>query len=75
MMLDRWEAQLLGDLGVLDPTSLLQSHATNQLGQVAGTRNGAATAEGLELDIGDTVIARVDANLELHDIATGGCTD
>jgi hypothetical protein len=73
--LDRRQAQLLGDLGVLDLAGLLQCHAAYQFGQVAGAGNGGAAAEGLELDVGDGVVVGVDADLQLHDVAASGSSD
>ena len=75
LTLDRGQAQLLGDLGVLDLAGIIEAHAAHQLGEVAAGGNGRAAAKGLELDIGDAVRLRVDTDLQLHDIAAGRGTD
>ena len=66
--LDRREAQLLGNLSVFDLASLLKRETLDALSHIRAGGNGAATAECLELDIGDDAVF-VHANLELHDIA------
>lgn len=60
------EAKLLCNLGVLDVTSLVQSHALNALGNVAAGGNGGSAAESLELDVADDAVL-ADTDLELHD--------
>lgn len=45
------QAQLLGNLGVLDARGLFECHASDEFGQVGGRGDGAAAAEGLELDV------------------------
>ena len=49
--LDRREAQLLGNLSVLDLASLLKRETLDALSHIRAGGNGAATAECLELDI------------------------
>ena len=66
--LDRREAQLLGNLSVLDLASLLEGEALDALSHIRAGGNGAATAECLELDIRDDAVF-VDANLQLHNVA------
>ena len=75
LTLDRGQAQLLGNIGVLDLAGLLQGHTADQLGEIGGRSDGAATAEGLEDNVIDLTAVLVDTDLELHDIATGGGTD
>lgn len=67
--LDRGQAKLVGDLGVLDLGGLVERHAPDELGEVAGAGDGAAAAEGLELDVGDCLVVGVDPDLQLHDVA------
>ncbi|KAI6750214.1 hypothetical protein HG531_007479 [Fusarium graminearum] len=67
--------ELLGNLGVLDLAGIIEAHATDKLGKITAGSNGGTTSECLELDLGDLLGFRVDANLKLHDIATGGSTD
>lgn len=66
LTLHRGKAELLGNLGVLDLTSLLQRHALDSFRHVAARGDGRSTAEGLELDIRDDAVI-VDSNLQLHD--------
>lgn len=68
--LDRGQAELLGDLGVLDSAGLLEGHAADELGEVRGRSNGGTAAKRLELDVGNCVVIWVNTDLELHDIAT-----
>lgn len=75
LTLDRRETQLLCNLCVLDPRSILKSHAAHQLSQVAGACDRAAAAEGLELDVANGVVVGVDTDLQLHDVAACGCAD
>ena len=49
------QAQLLSDLGILDLGGLVEGHAADEPGEVAGASDGAAAAESLELDVGDCV--------------------
>lgn len=73
--LDGWQAKLLGNLGVLDAAGLLEGHAADELGEVAAAGNGGATAEGLELDVGDGVVVGVDLDLQLHHVAASRGAD
>lgn len=73
--LNGWQAKLLGNLGVLDTAGLLKGHTANKLSQVAAAGDGRATAEGLELDVGDGVIVGVDLDLQLHHIAASRSAD
>ena len=73
--LDRRQAKLLGNLGVLDAARLLQCHTTDKLGQIATASNGRAAAKGLELDVGDGVVVGVDLDLQLHHVAASRCAD
>ena len=63
------QTQLLRDLGVPDLSGVLERHAAHEFGQVARARDGAAAAEGLELDVADRLAAGVDADLQLHHVA------
>jgi hypothetical protein len=68
MKLDGREAELLGNLSVLDFLRILQRETLHPFGHVRAARDGGATTEGLKLDIrDDTVLA--DSNLELHHVA------
>lgn len=67
-----WQTQFFRDFGVLDPASLLESHATYELSQIAGAGDGTAATESLELDIADGVAILIDTDLKLHDISAGG---
>ena len=73
--LDRRQAKLLSNLGVLDATGLLEGHTLDELGQIAAAGNGTAAAESLELDLADGVVVGVDADLKLHDIAASRGAD
>ena len=75
LTLNRRQAQLLRDLRIPDRARLLERHASHQLRQIAATRDRAAAPERLELDVVDRVGGRVDADLQLHDVAAGGCAD
>jgi hypothetical protein len=67
--LDGREAELLGNLRVLNLLGVLEREALDALSHVRAARNGRATSESLELDIGDDTVF-VDTNLELHHVAT-----
>ena len=67
--LDRREAQLLGNLSVLDLASLLKRKALDALSHVAAASDGRAAAEGLELDVGDDPVL-VHSDLEFHHVST-----
>lgn len=73
--LDRRQAELLGNIGVLNLAGFLEGHAADQLGQVAGRGDGTTAAESLEDDVVDLAGVLVHADLKLHDIATGGGAD
>lgn len=68
--LDGRQAELLGNLSVLDLAGIIEAHAADKLGQVAARGDGRAAAKSLELDLGDLLCLRVDSDLQLHDIAT-----
>ena len=69
------KAQLLGHIGVLDLAGLVEGHTADELSQVAGGGDSRATAEGLEDNVVDDTRVLVDADLQLHDIATSGSTN
>lgn len=73
--LDRRQAELLGNLSVLDLAGIVEAHAADKLGQVAAGGDGRAAAKSLELDLGDLLCLRVDSDLQLHDIATSRSTN
>src|SRR5437763_389111 len=73
--LDRRQAQLLDDRGVLDLHRLLDRLALEPLGRQAAGGDGAAAAERLELRVLDPARHRVDLDLQLHDIAALGRAD
>ena len=75
MQLHWRQTQLLRDLSVSDPASLLKRHAADELGQVGAGGDGGPAAEGLEFDVGDGLGIGVDADLEFHDVAAGGGAD
>jgi hypothetical protein len=75
LTLNRRQAELLCNLGVLDPRRILQRHTTNQLGQVTRASNCASAAEGLKLHVADGVVVGVDSDLKLHDVAACRCAD
>ena len=75
LTLDRRQAELLCDLGVLDPRSILKCHTADQLGQITRTGDRAAATESLELDVADGVVVGVDTDLQLHDVAACGSAD
>ena len=70
MQFDGRQAELFCNFSILDSTSILQGHSTDELGEVTARGNGRATAKGLELYFADGVCISVDANLEFHHIAT-----
>lgn len=72
---DRWQAQLLRNLGIPHLPGLLQRHPPDQLRQITRTRDRTAAPKRLELDIGDRVRRLVDPDLEFHDVAAGWGTD
>lgn len=51
VQLDWWQTELLGNFGVLDAAGGLESHATDELGQVAAGGDGGAAAKSLEFDV------------------------
>ena len=61
---DRRQAELFCNFSVSDPASILQSHTSHQLGQVAAACDGAAAPKRFELDIADSIVLRVHANLK-----------
>ena len=69
------QTQLLCHIGVLNRASLVEGHTANELGQITRRSDSATTAESLEDNVVDTAGVLVHANLQLHDIATGGGTD
>lgn len=73
--LDRGQTQLLRHIGVLNLSSLVEGHTAHEFSQVTGRSDGTTTAEGLEDDVVDTAGVLVHADLQLHDIATGGRAD
>lgn len=75
MELDGGEAELFGNLGVLNRTSILKSHTTDTFGHIARRSNGRATSKSLELDVDNLARCLVDLDLKLHDITAGGCAD
>jgi hypothetical protein len=75
LTLNRRQTQLLRNLGILNPRSILKRHTPHQLGQVRGTRDRAAAPERLELDVADGVVVGVHADLQLHDVAAGRRAD
>src|SRR5579863_481064 len=72
--LDGWQVQLLDDGRVLELSSLVQGLALDPLGGQAGSGDGAAAAEGLELGVSDDTLV-VDPDLEAHDVSTRGRAD
>lgn len=66
-----WQAELLGNLSVLNFRGLVQGHAADELRQITGAGNGGAASERLELDIADGVRVWVHLDLQLHHIAAG----
>lgn len=75
LTLDRGQAELLCNLGVLDAASLLKGHALNELGQITAAGDGGTAAESLELDLADGVVVGVDTDLKLHNITASGSAD
>jgi hypothetical protein len=75
LTLDGWQTEFLCNLGIPDLGGVLQRHSPHQLSQVTRTRNRAAAAKGLELDIADGVVGGIHPDLELHNVATGRRTD
>ena len=75
LTLDGRQTELLCNLGVLNATGLLESHALDKLGQVTAAGDGGTAAESLELDLADSVVVGVNADLKLHDIAASGGAD
>jgi len=73
--LNRRQTQLLCNLGVLNATGLLKSHALDELGQVTAAGDGGTATKSLELDLTDGVVVGVDTDLKLHNIATSGGAD
>jgi hypothetical protein len=67
--LDGREAELLGNLRVLNLLGVLEREALDTLSHVRAARNSRAASESLELDIGDDTVF-VDTNLEFHHVAT-----
>ncbi len=75
MQFDGRQAQFLCDLGIADLRGLFERHAAHEFGQVGGRSDGGAAAEGLEFDVADGVVCRVDFDLEFHYVTAGGCAD
>lgn len=73
--LDRRQTELLGNLGVLDPVRIIETHAPDELGQVAAGGDGRAASKSLEFDVGNLVGLGVDSDLQLHDIAARRSAD
>ena len=71
VQLDRWQAELLGYVGVLDLERVLGRLALDPLGGERARGDGRAAAERLELGVDDLALV-VHAYLQLHDVATGG---
>ncbi len=70
-----WQAQLPRNLRITDFPRVLQGHAPHELGQITAARDGATASKGLELDIADGVVIRINADLEFHDVATCGSSN
>jgi len=62
LTLDRGKTKLLCDLGVLDLTSLLQSHSLDPLCHITARGDSGSTSECLEFDIGNDSIV-IDSDL------------
>jgi len=73
--LDWRQAQFLGDLRVLDLPGIVERHPADQLSEVRRTGDGGAASECLEFDVRDGVGRFVDADLQLHHVATGWGAD
>src|SRR5450830_66029 len=69
----RWQGQLFGNVGVLDGQGLVQRATAHPFRDQRARRDGRATAVGLELGVFDHALC-VDADLQSHHVATGGCT-
>ena len=69
-LVGRQAPQGLGHVGVLDLHGLFQGLALGQLGDHAGDGNGRAAAEGLKLDIFNTVVFHLD--IDAHHIPADG---
>lgn len=69
--LDGRQAQLLGNLGVLDFFGLLQRQPLDTLGHIRARGDGTPASERLELDVGDDAVF-IDLDLQLHDVAAPG---
>src|SRR3989344_2235306 len=70
--LDRWQDQLLGDLGVLDGQRYVERLAPLPRGHERARGDGRAATVGLEARVFDHARGRVDLDLQLHDVAAGG---
>src|SRR5262245_19421881 len=67
--LDGRQLELVHDVGVLDLPRVLDGLALQPLGGQARRRDGAATAERLELGVLDQAGLGIDLDLELHHVA------
>lgn len=74
MQLHRRQAQLLGNLSVLDLTSFIEGHATHAFGHEARRGNRRTATECFELDVDNFARRFVHFDLQLHDITAGRCT-
>lgn len=74
VQLDGWQAEFLGDLGVLDLGGLVEREALDTLGHVRRGSNGRSTTKSLEADILDDAVL-VDLDRELHHITAGRSAD
>ncbi len=63
MDLDRWQGELLGDIGVLDLLRLIQGLALDPLGQQRAGCDRRSAAVGLELGVFDDALV-VDLDLQ-----------
>jgi len=68
--LDGRQAELLGDLGVLDAARVVERHAAHELRQVRRAGDGRAAAKGLEFHVRNRVGGAVHADLQFHHVAT-----
>ena len=75
MQLDGREAQVLGDVAVLDRGRVVERAPLHPLGGHGRARDRRAAPKRLEARVGDRARGRVDADLQLHDVAAGGRAD
>lgn len=68
LTLNRRQAQLLGNVRVLDAPRLVQRHPLDKLRQVARARNRGPAPERLEAHVRDGLRLGVHADLELHHV-------